>query len=357
MTMSSDLSNDLQKKLEHCFDNNIAVNIAGHGSKQFYGRRVDTNLEVLDTSQHHGIISYQPTELVITARSGTPLSEIESALDENNQMLAFEPPQFNGKGSIGGMVACGLSGPARPFAGAVRDAVLGVSCINGKAEKLVYGGQVMKNVAGYDISRLMAGSMGTLAVLLDVSIKVMPKPEREVTLVLEQNAQQALDSWRKLGSQALAISASCQHDDQLYIRVSGNSAAVKHAQAIIGGEEHKTGTQFWQQLRDLELEFFNDPRPLWRLSLAPSNMILNISGDTLIDWAGAQRWIKTNESAEVVRQLCESHGGHATLFNPADNSIEAFHPLAPGLAKVHTQIKHAFDPAGILNPMRMTTDY
>ena len=355
--MSSDLSNNIQKQLEHCFDNNIPVNICGHGSKQFYGRKVDSTHDSVETSQHRGIISYQPTELVITARSGTPLSDIEAALDEKNQMLAFDPPRFKGKGSFGGMVACGLSGPARPYSGAVRDAVLGVSCINGKGEKLVYGGQVMKNVAGYDISRLMTGSMGTLAVLLDASIKVMPKPEQEITLVLEQDFQQALDTWGKLGNQALAISASCLLNDRLYIRLSGNHSAVSHAQTIIGGEEHEAGSQFWQQLRDQELEFFNDSRPLWRLSLAPASQMLNLSGDTLIDWAGAQRWVKTEEPATVIRQLCESHGGHATLFNPIDNSVEAFHPLASGVALIHKQLKHAFDPAGILNPQRMTADY
>ncbi len=355
--MSSDLSTQFIEQLEHCFDNKKAVKICGHGSKKFYGRQVDSSLETLDTKNHQGIISYQPTELVITAKSGTSISDIKTALDEKNQMLAFEPPQFNNQGSIGGMVACGLSGPSRPFAGSVRDAVLGVTCINGKAEKLVYGGQVMKNVAGYDISRLMTGSMGTLGLLLDVSIKVMPKPEHEITIVLEQNTEQALKTWHKLGNQALAISASCQLNEKLYIRLSGNNAAVKHAQSIIGGTEHEKGTQFWQQLRDHELAFFNDSRPLWRLSLAPATMILNLAGDTLTDWAGAQRWIKTDEPADIIRQLSESHGGHATLFNPIDNSIEPFHPLASGVASIHKQLKQAFDPVGILNPLRMTSNY
>jgi len=355
--MSSDLSKDFQQQLEQYVDNRTAIKIRGHGSKDFYGRQVNDTNEVLDTKSHRGIISYQPTELVITARSGTSIYDIEQTLDEQNQMFAFEPPSFNNHGTLGGMVACGLSGPARPFAGSLRDAVLGVTCINGKAEKLVYGGQVMKNVAGYDISRLMTGSMGTLGLLLDVSIKVMPKPEYELTLVLEKSAQQAIDYWCELGSQALAVSASCQLDDRLYIRLSGNESAVKHAESIIGGTEYEDGSKFWQQLRDHQLEFFNDPRPLWRLSLAPATTQLNLSGNTLIDWVGAQRWIKTDESADVIRQLCDSHGGHATLFNPVDNKIEAFHPLASGVAMIHKQLKQAFDPAGILNPLRMTADY
>lgn len=355
--MSLDLSNEFQQKIEDCFDNNRCINICGHNSKQFYGRKIDATHERLSTIKHQGIISYQPTELVITVRSGTSISEVEAILNENKQIFAFEPPQFNQQGTIGGMLASGLSGPARPFAGSVRDAVLGVNCINGKGEKLTYGGQVMKNVAGYDISRLITSSMGTLGLILDASIKVMPKPEHEISLVIEQDAQQALATWMKLGSQALAINASCQCDGRLYIRLSGNRAAIKHAQSIIGGEELQSASRFWQQLRDHELAFFQNPRPLWRLSLAPATIPLKLSGDMLIDWAGAQRWLKTDESADVIRQLCESHGGHATLYHPSNNKIEAFHPLTPGVAGLHKQLKQAFDPAGILNPLRMTANY
>ncbi|MCK4743236.1 MAG: glycolate oxidase subunit GlcE [Sulfuriflexus sp.] len=355
--MSSDISTELQKKLEHAFDNDTAVNIKGHSSKDFYGRRTDASLATLETTQHSGIIDYQPTELVITARCGTSIEEIEKTLATENQMFAFEPPRFNHRGSIGGMVACGLSGPARPYAGSLRDAVLGITCLNGKAEKLSYGGQVMKNVAGYDISRLMTGAMGTLGVILDASIKVMPKPETEITLKLEKDATQAMQTWQELGKQALPISASCHLDDTLYIRLSGNAAAVKHATSIIGGEADEAGHDFWQALRDQQHDFFTGNQPLWRLSLAPATLTLNLTGKALTDWAGAQRWIRTDEPANVIRALCESHGGHATLFNPSDNNVEAFHPLAPGIAALHTQLKQAFDPAGILNPMRMLADY
>lgn len=355
--MSSDLSTNIQKQLEHAFDNDTALNIQGHDSKDFYGRRTGSTLKALETKQHSGIIDYQPTELVITARCGTSLEEIETILASENQMFAFEPPQFNSQGSIGGMVASGLSGPARPYAGSLRDAVLGITCLNGKAEKLTYGGQVMKNVAGYDISRLMTGSMGTLGVILDASIKVMPKPEAELTLRLEKDASRAIQTWQELGKQALPISASCHLNNTLYIRLSGNVAAVKHAAAIIGGDIDKNGNDFWQELRDHQHNFFNDTRPLWRLSFAPATLILNLVGDTLTDWAGAQRWVKTDEPADVIRALCESHGGHATLFNPADNNIEAFHPLTPGIAALHQKLKQAFDPAGILNPQRMSPEF
>jgi len=355
--MSSDISNDIQKQLEHAFDNGTAVNIKGYGSKDFYGRRTDATLETLETKQHTGVIDYQPTELVITARCGTTIKEIEALLSEKNQMFAFEPPQFNQQGSIGGMIACGLSGPARPYAGSLRDAVLGITCLNGKAEKLVYGGQVMKNVAGYDISRLMTGAMGTLGVTLDASIKVMPKPETELTLTLEKTAEQAMQTWLQLNKQALPISASCHIDNALYIRLSGNASAVKHATTIIGGETAKNQHGFWQEIRNHQHPFFDDPRPLWRLSLAPATLLLNLAGNTLIDWAGAQRWIKTDEPADVIRSLCESHGGHATLYNPTDNSIEAFHPLTDGITVLHKNLKQAFDPAGILNPRRMSSKF
>lgn len=355
--MSTDLSNEIQQQLEDCHDNQLGVNICGYGSKAFYGRPADNTLTTLDMTGHQGVIAYHPTELVITARSGTPISDIEATLNEHNQMLAFEPPQFNARGSVGGMVATGLSGPARPFSGAVRDAVLGVSCLNGKAEKLHYGGQVMKNVAGYDISRLMTGAMGTLGVLLDISLKVMPKPEQELTLVLEQDSQQALATWQKLGEQALAISASCHIDNSLYIRLSGNEAAVKHSASIIGGENYSDGHRFWQQLRDHELDFFRNDQALWRLSLAPATLPLSISGTSLTDWAGAQRWVFTDESATLIRQLCESHSGHATLFKATTTQQDVFHPLAPGIAKLHQQLKQAFDPAGILNPGRMYSIY
>ena len=355
--MSSDYSADIQKQLEYAFDNNIGINIQGHNSKAFYGRRTERALEVLETKQHKGIIDYQPTELVITARCGTSIQEIEEALAEKNQILAFEPPMFNQQGGLGGMISTGLSGPARPYAGALRDAVLGVSCLNGKAEKLTYGGQVMKNVAGYDISRLMTGAMGTLGVILDASIKVMPKPETEITLRLEKTIDQALQTWLELGKQALPISASCHLDDILYIRLAGNTAAVKHAASHIGGEEHNDGADFWRNLRHHQHEFFTGPLPLWRLSLAPATLALNLSGNTLVDWAGAQRWIKTDESPDIIRSLCDAHGGHATLFNPGDNKVEAFHPLTTGIAGLHKQLKHAFDPSGILNPMRMLADY
>ena len=354
--MSLDYSADIQKQLEHAFDNNLGINIQGHNSKAFYGRRTEQALDVLETKQHNGIIDYQPTELVITVRCGTSIREVEETLADKNQMLAFEPPMFNQQGSIGGMIAAGLSGPARPYAGALRDAVLGISCLNGKAEKLTYGGQVMKNVAGYDISRLMTGAMGTLGVILDASIKVMPKPETELTLRLEKTLEQAMQTWLELGKQALPISASCHLDGILYIRLSGNVAAVKHAKSFIGGEVNNDD-EFWHHIRHHQHKFFDGSQPLWRLSLAPATLALNLSGDTLIDWAGAQRWIKTDESANIIRPLCESHGGHATLFNPSDNKIEAFHPLAAGIAGLHKQLKQAFDPSGILNPMRMLADF
>ena len=351
--MSCDKSLDIQHVIQRGFDDQTPLNIIGTGSKAFYGRPVEDTHTPVDTSGHCGITSYEPTELVITVRNGTPLTEIESALEEQNQLLPFEPPHFGQGGSIGGIVATGLSGPRRPYSGSVRDALLGVQCINGKGEILRFGGQVIKNVAGYDVSRLMAGSMGTLAVLLEMSLRVIPKPEQDITVVFEQEAEQALQTMTRLSGQALPISGSCHHNNSLHIRLSGNEAAVQHARTIIGGDELPDAVNFWKDLRDQKLDFFADERPLWRLSLPPSTRTLELEGDCITDWGGAQRWLKTDEPATTIRKLCDTHAGHATLYNPGSTGIEAFQPMSTAIANLHTRLKASFDPHGILNPGRM----
>jgi len=351
--MSCDKSLDIQHAVQRAFDDQTPLCIRGTGSKHFYGQSVHAEHTPLETSGHTGVTSYEPTELVITARNGTTLTEIESVLNDNKQMLPFEPPHFGDGGSIGGIVASGLSGPRRPYSGSLRDAVLGVRCINGKGEILRFGGEVIKNVAGYDVSRLMAGSMGTLGVLLDISIRVIPTPEQELTLVLEQDTEQALQTMIKINGKALSISGCCHHDNTLSIRLSGNQAAVQHARKEIGGDELDQSNQFWQQLRDHHLAFFNDPRPLWRLSLPPATRSLDLDGDCIIDWAGAQRWLKTDKPADKIRSHCHAHGGHATLYNPGSSGIDAFQPLPPAIANLHVRLKESFDPHGILNPGRM----
>lgn len=330
------------------------LQIVGGESKRFYGRAATG--ERLQVSGHSGVVSYEPTELVITARSGTALKEIKAALAEQGQMLPFEPPSFADTATLGGTVACNLSGPRRPYLGAVRDFVLGCRLINGNADVLHFGGEVMKNVAGYDVSRLQCGAMGTLGVLLEVSLKVLPLPEAEITLVQECDAQEAIDTMNRLGGQPVPLSAACHDGNKMYLRLSGSGDGISAAQKRIGGDLHDHGEEFWRQLNEQRLPFFDGDTPLWRLSLAPATPMLNTKGRTLIDWGGAQRWIRTDEPMERLRAAAARAGGHATLFRSgagSTNSEQPFHPLDDGLMQLHTRLKHSFDAHGIFNPGRM----
>ena len=353
--MSNDQTSSLQKSILNAIDNVTPLYIQGLDSKRFYGRKPQGDL--LSLREHKGIISYEPSELVITARSGTPLTEIIEVLDEHNQILAFEPPLFNGTGTIGGAIASGLSGPRRPYTGAARDFVLGIKCLNGKAEFLNFGGQVMKNVAGYDVSRLMCGALGTLGVLLEVSLKVLPKPEHELTLMRECNQEEALSLIEHLSGKNVPLSAASHYDKQLYLRLSGTETGVTSACADIDGDELQQADSFWTSLRDQTHSFFNEASPLWRLSLPPATPTLKLNGDIFTDWGGAQRWLKSDDSADIIRQICEAHDGHASLFRHDNHESEVFHPLSPGVAHLHHQLKQAFDPHAVFNPQRMLAEW
>jgi glycolate oxidase FAD binding subunit len=358
--MNSDQTTSLQERIVNAVDNASPLEIQGLGSKRFYGRQShpEAHGEKLSLAGHSGVISYEPSELVLTARSGTPLTDIIELLDQHNQMLAFEPPLFSGTGTLGGAVASGLSGPRRPYTGSVRDFVLGIKCLNSKGEVLNYGGQVMKNVAGYDISRLMCGALGTLGVLLEISIKVLPKAEHEVSLVRECNHEEALNLIDHFSGQDIPLSAACHYDNQLSLRLSGAETAILNASANIGGDKLHQADEFWCSLRDQTHRFFENATPLWRLSLAPATPCLKLGGTAFIDWGGAQRWLKTDDDADLVRQICEAHDGHATLFRHDDShDTEVFHPLSPGVAALHRQLKQAFDPHGIFNPHRMVAEW
>lgn len=325
--------------------------IRSGGTKDFYGG--EFRGELLDASGYRGIVAYDPTELVITARAGTRLGEIEAAMRERGQMLAFEPPHFGSAATLGGCVAAGLSGPRRPYSGAVRDFTLGIRMLNGKGDDLRFGGQVMKNVAGYDVSRLMAGSLGTLGVILEVSLKALPLPVSEITLRREHSQGEAIALMNEWAGLPLPLSATCHVGNLLYVRLSGAAAAVRAAREKLGGEEVAEGAAFWRDLREHEAAFFRQPQPLWRLSLKSTTPPLNVSGQQLIEWSGALRWLKSDMDATVVREAAALGGGHATLFRGGDKSQGVFHPLPPALERIHRNLKQAFDPAGILNPGRM----
>ncbi len=334
------------------------LRIRGGGSKDWYGQSLQG--EVLDTRDHTGIIAYDPTELVITARCGTPLAEIEAALAERKQMLAFEPPHFGADSTIGGVVAAGLSGPRRQAVGAVRDFVLGATLMDGKGELLRFGGQVMKNVAGYDVSRLLAGSLGTLGLITEVSLKVLPQPFCETTLRFAMRKTEAIEQLNRWGGQPLPISASAWHGGLLIVRLSGAEAAVKAAVQKMGGEQVSNANAFWTGVRDQTNEFFaatSGPASLWRLSLPSVTPPLVLEGEQLIEWGGGQRWLRTDLDAATIRSAAEQVGGHATLFRSADKSAGVFHPLAPAVAAIHRNLKNAFDPSGIFNPGRMYKEF
>lgn len=356
-----DISAELQAQVATAIAANTPLTIRGGNSKHWYGNPVNADHAALELQGHQGITNYEPTELVLTARCGTPLAEIEAALAAENQQLPFEPPHFGDKATLGGTIACNLSGPARPWAGAARDLVLGCRMINGKGEILSFGGEVMKNVAGYDVSRLMCGAMGTLGVLLEISLKVLPNPQQTVTVATESDAASALQQMCRYAGQSLPINAACHHAGRLYLRLAGTEAAVQQAVGQLPGDtlSSEESLRFWQQLREHQLEFFCSSTPLWRISVPADTPPMALEGDWLYDWGGAQRWLLSNAAPEQIRQQTLAAGGHATLYRGDDQlrrNISAFQPLEPGLLRYQRQVKQAFDPNGIFNPQRLYSE-
>ena len=342
--MTSDLTNELAAQVQAAHAAGRALRIVGGNSKPWLGRPVQG--EVLEIGCHRGIVSYEPTELVLTARAGTPLAEIETALSEKGQCLPFEPPHHGVQATLGGTVACNLSGPARPYAGACRDFVLGTRILNGRGEVLRFGGEVMKNVAGYDLSRLMAGAQGTLGVLLEVSLKVLPRPAAELTLAFELDAAEAVARFNEWAGRPLPISAACHDGERAHVRLAGAEAAVRAARDRLGGEPVADGSGFWRTVREQQHAFFAQPGTLWRLSLPPASPVG--SQAQFIDWGGALRWVYSDTPLwDAARQS----GGHATRWR--DGKGEVFQPLSAGLLALQRRLKQAFDPKGILNPGRL----
>lgn len=365
--MNSDLSSLLQEQVAHAYQTDSPLVINGNGTKNFYGNTTQGTPLIL--SQHQGIISYEPTELVITAHAGTPLTELESLLDQHDQQLAFEPPHFeientqsNDKNhthqvaTLGGTIACGLSGPARADKGAARDFVLGCEIINGKGEQLKFGGQVMKNVAGYDVSRLICGSFGTLGVILNLSLKVLPKPETSISLCFSLSRDAAYEKLRQINNKPFPITASCYYDGVLSVRLEGNAQAVKATHLKIGGNIIEKDVLFWNSIKEQQHDFFNTQEALWRISTPPTttlNIDMNNNTGCLSEWHGALHWVKTNTPAKILRQYVENIGGHATLYRNNLGNENVFHPLSQPLFKLHTNLKNAFDPKNILNRNKM----
>ncbi|ROZ66702.1 glycolate oxidase subunit GlcE [Ramlibacter sp. WS9] len=344
------------------------LRIRGGGSKDFYGERLEG--ELLETAPLSGITSYEPSELVVTVRAGTPLAELEAVLAERGQCLPFEPPHFGGGATVGGMVAAGLSGPARASVGAVRDYVLGLTMINGKGELLTFGGQVMKNVAGYDVSRLMVGALGTLGLIAEVSLKVLPIAPAEATLKFEMKQDEALQRLNTWGGQPLPLNASCWVEvdgvSTLYLRLRGAVAAVEAACRTMGGERQDNATVApdWPLCRDHRLPWFLErgERDLWRLSVPQTAPALDLPEAPLVEWHGGLRWVRAEPGdAARLRDVAVRTGGHASLFSLGKGRAEApvgrFAPLTPPLDRIHRDVKREFDPAGIFNRGRMYADF
>jgi len=342
------------------------LRIVGGGSMDFYGERLAG--EIFEVAGHAGIVDYDPTELVITARCGTLLADIEQTMAQSGQMLAFEPPHFGPRPTLGGSIAAGLSGPRRPYAGAARDLVLGLRLLDGRGDELAFGGRVMKNVAGFDVSRLIAGSLGTLGIILEVSLKCLPLPRTETTRTFELTAEEALRRLNGWSASPLPLSASCWHDGRLHVRLSGAETAVAAAAKRLGGEALDDAAAYWMSVRDQTHAFFAPFRvqsagestaermpALWRLSVRATAPHVAFGGPTMIEWGGALRWLASVDDgdAQQARGWAAAHGGHATLFRADDKSAGVFHPLPPPLLALHQRLKAALDPAGIFNPGRM----
>jgi len=332
------------------------LRIQGGGTKDFYGEALAG--DPLDVRALRGIVAYEPAELVVTARAATPLVEIEDALAAHGQMLAFEPPRHGADATLGGIVAAGLSGPRRPHAGAVRDFVLGVRIVDGTGEALGFGGQVIKNVAGFDVSRLMTGALGTLGVLTEISLKCLPRPKVESTRVVDCSGADAIRLVNEWGGKPLPISATCFHGGRLRVRLSGAPAAIDAARSTVGGAEID-GAAFWRDVRDQTLDYFapavQGDATLWRLSVISTAPWRNLPGEQLVEWGGALRWVLAREAAAgtALRAWAAQHGGHATLYRGGEKAGGAFAPLSETMLGLHRRLKDVFDPRRVLNRGRM----
>ncbi len=369
MTTSADFISTTADRIHQAAASGHSLRIRGGGSKDFYGQAFKG--EILDTTALKGVVSYEPSELVVTALAGTPLAELEALLHAQGQCLPFEPPNFGGNATVGGMVASGLSGPARASAGAVRDFVLGVKLVNGKGEHLTFGGQVMKNVAGYDVSRLMVGAMGTLGLLTEVSIKVLPIAPLEATLKFDMTQAQALAQLNVWGAQPLPLNASCWVEDAgtgtLYLRLRGAVAAVEAACAKLGGQRlpNAQAAADWTLCRQQQLPWFldrNGMQDLWRLSVPQTAPVLDLPESPFMEWHGGLRWVRADATqGQQLRDAAQAVGGHATLFIAGSahktGAMAVFDVLKPPLDRIHRELKREFDPHGVFNLQRMHTDW
>lgn len=350
-----DISAQLQEQILDAVNDGSALQITGGNSKAFYGREA-AGATPLPVAEHTGILDYQPTELTITARAGTPLAEINLLLQEHGQMLPFEPPTFDGRATLGGTVAAAMSGPRRPWTGAVRDYVIGIHLLTGSGKHIRLGGKVMKNVAGYDLFRPMSGALGTLGLMLDITVKLLPLPETEASFCLAMDIPDMQHSLREWTYSSLPLSAAMFDGGKLYIRLSGSVTAIADAISKLPAAAEKCDNALWQQLNEQQLSFFDHSSPLYRLVVPLNAPCHTVEGDMLLDWGGALCWLKTPLGYDEVKKQAAALGGTATVYRNGNRTEDVFSPLPAGVFALHKRIKQVMDPHGILNPGRLYRD-
>ncbi len=349
----ADDSEALKEQILSARKNDHKLNIAGGGTKSFMGRIADSHADTLSLAEHTGIVEYHPVELIMTVRAGTRIADIEAALAEEGQCLHFEPPRFGDASTLGGTLACNLSGPARPWSGSVRDQVLGIRLLNGKGEHLKFGGQVMKNVAGYDVSRLQAGAMGTLGAITEISLKVMPKPATSMTLVQDMAVEDVIKYMNQRAGEPKPITGAAWVDGKVYLRLSGARSAVEATAEKWSGDVMEQGEEFWQQLQHMQHDFFAGDEPLWRFSIGSTAANPELEGPWLIDWAGSQRWYRGEADSARLESMAKRAGGQVSLFRGGDRSDEVMHYQPEALQNIQKRLKESFDPDGLFNPGRL----
>ena len=352
MRPDADLAQDLAARVTAASASRRALRPVGGDTKRFYGR--DPPTEPLELRGHCGIVDYDPAELVVTVRAGTTLAALEAALAAHGQELGFEPLRTGPGATIGGAVAAGLAGPARPWRGAVRDHVLGARILDGRGRALAFGGRVIKNVAGYDLSRFMVGSLGCFGVLLELSLRTVPRVPCECTRVLESDLPEALRLFARARREPWPVTAAAHLDGRAWLRLQGGPRAVAAATAAIGGEDAGAGP--WAALRELSEPMLSSQGDLWRLGVPPATPPLALEGQWLVDWGGALRWLRSAVPAPVLRAAVAAAGGTATLFRSGDPLAERWSPPAPALLAVLRRLKAALDPDAILSPGRLYAD-
>ena len=353
--LESDLSAYIQLVIKKHYEQQGSVRISGLGSKDFLGFPDKNNSTSLQLANHQGIIDYQPAELVITLRGSTSIAELNTTLSQFNQHIAGEVPMINSGGSIGGAIAAGWSGPAGPFRGQIRDAILGMKIINGKGQILNFGGKVIKNVAGFDVPRLLCGSYGTLGIITEVSLKTTPLPACQYTLIQELNQNDAIIRMNEIAARTASLSGACWRRGQMYLRFDDLHADDKKLLKQVGGElmSEKKAKLFWASLRDWQRHLFTDSlREVWRLHCKPTLPDLQLPGETIIDHCGSLRWYMPNALLDQRFFLSElhAHNVRGNLIKTGTSGRWFFLDIPEPLQMLHKKLKKAFDPGNVLNP-------